>query len=473
MAIGLGQILGMGLLSQLMGGFGGKKEERPPQQGLQQGVMDVAKLQALKQQQGQGNNRQQGFGGIGGMMSGVSNQLFPGMSPEQRAQLAIGFNSMRLRPDANLATAMREKIASAQAQKQKQQGIEKAVNYLSSLSSSKEFPNGRTDLITLVKEGLISPAEAIQAAIKVEKPSAFMEKMAWLDANPNASNDQKQLAGITTPQSQFAEKMAWLEANPDASDEEKQLAGISMNLATSIEEYEYYKANFKGEGNPESYVDFLVSQKGGTTVNVGGGDPEGYTPFWKKLDEAYASEYIDWTSGMGADTMGNLVKVEEVLNALKNDKPLTGSVIGLMPDFVNAFINPEVTQAREAVESVVQRNLKAILGAQFTEKEGERLISRAYNPKLSPQMNAARLAILVEQMRQAVVAKNAQAEWVRANGTLMGWEGKLPHWNDFWTAVSANQVGEVVCDNQLGDKQMCYRYTGGDDLLESNWKLVE
>ena len=55
----------------------------------------------------------------------------------------------------------------------------------------------------------------------------------------------------------------------------------------------------------------------------------------------------------------------------------------------------------------------------------------------------------------------------------MGWEGKLPHWNDFWTAVSANQVGEVVCDNQLGDKQMCYRYTGGDDLLESNWKLVE
>ena len=120
MALGLGQMLGMGLLGQLMGGFGGQKEKErmkggwsPPQQGLQQGVMDAARQQA---QQGQGqvaNNQQQGFGGIGGMMSGVSNQLFQGMSPEQVARLGMGFNSMRLRPDANLAASMQSTIDNA------------------------------------------------------------------------------------------------------------------------------------------------------------------------------------------------------------------------------------------------------------------------------------------------------------------------------------------------------------------------
>ena len=134
MAIGLGQILGMGLLSQLMGSFGDKKEERPrmkggwspPQQGLQQGVMDVARQQS-QQQQGQGNNQQQGFGGIGGMMSGVSNQLFPGMNPEQRARLGMAFNSMRLRPDANLAASMQSTIDNATKKKNRNATVEALI----------------------------------------------------------------------------------------------------------------------------------------------------------------------------------------------------------------------------------------------------------------------------------------------------------------------------------------------------------
>ena len=104
------------------------------------------------------------------------------MTPSQWANTAIALNSMRLEPDPNLATAMRENIASNQKLRQKQQGIERAVKYLSAMPKSKAFPNGRTDLIALVKAELMTPAEAIQAAIKVEKPSALTEKYNKLDA---------------------------------------------------------------------------------------------------------------------------------------------------------------------------------------------------------------------------------------------------------------------------------------------------
>ena len=87
MSLGLGQILGMGLLSQFMGGGKGLLNDKEPQQPTQTAS----------------NNTNQGFGGVGGIVSGVSNQLFQGMSQEQVARLGIGFNSMRLEPDANLA----------------------------------------------------------------------------------------------------------------------------------------------------------------------------------------------------------------------------------------------------------------------------------------------------------------------------------------------------------------------------------
>ena len=71
---GLGQILKMGILGQF---FGGGQQNQQQQQ----------------QQQPNGQNQ--------------------GMNQAQWANLAIALNSMRLEPDENLATAMREKIASS------------------------------------------------------------------------------------------------------------------------------------------------------------------------------------------------------------------------------------------------------------------------------------------------------------------------------------------------------------------------
>jgi hypothetical protein len=84
----------------------------------------------------------------------------------------------------------------------------------------------------------------------------------------------------------------------------------------------------------------------------------------------------------------------------------------------------EGVNIQEMVESTVQRSLRVILGAQFTEKEGERLIARAYNPKLPPKVNADRVQRLLDQLQRAYDGKREAAAYYEANGTLQGFRGR-------------------------------------------------
>ena len=110
---------------------------------------------------------------------------------------------------------------------------------------------------------------------------------------------------------------------------------------------------------------------------------------------------------------------------------VTGPEIGLTPNVVLSTINPEAVNIRERIEETVQRNLKAVLGAQFTEKEGERLIARAFNPMLPEHMNERRLGLLIDQMEKAYLIQRDVAQYFEKNGTLTGWTGSRYTIDDF------------------------------------------
>lgn len=101
---------------------------------------------------------------------------------------------------------------------------------------------------------------------------------------------------------------------------------------------------------------------------------------------------------------------------------LTGAMIGLMPDSFNDIFNPKASEVKEAVEEVVQRNLRLVLGAQFTEKEGQRLISRAYNPRLDEKENKKRVDRLIKSIGGAMQQKQDQARYFNEKGTLKGYQ---------------------------------------------------
>ena len=165
MALGLGQMLGMGLLSQFMGGFGGDEKKKQLGGGGQQGIMDIAKLQAQQQQQGQVANNQQGF--MGGL-SGISNSMFRGMSPEQVARLGMGFNSMTLNPNAGLQSAFQSTIDNARKKTNRNATVEALIKM------------GKPNLANLVQTGAMPVATAMQLAFK-ETTGDSKGTIAWME----------------------------------------------------------------------------------------------------------------------------------------------------------------------------------------------------------------------------------------------------------------------------------------------------
>jgi hypothetical protein len=153
----------------------------------------------------------------------------------------------------------------------------------------------------------------------------------------------------------------------------------------------------------------------------------------KKADEAFGTALGKLLeSGALADARRNRGQITGVVAQLqaivdgKSDENLSGLGVGLLSEARPAMsvVNSAALQALETVEEVVQRNLRIILGAQFTEKEGNRLIARAYNPYLSEQQNLVRLRRLDESMKGQLDRKLAAIDHFTEKGTLRGFDAE-------------------------------------------------
>lgn len=149
------------------------------------------------------------------------------------------------------------------------------------------------------------------------------------------------------------------------------------------------------------------------------------------LDRTYAKDYVEFIQGGAADGQRALDELRQAHGALTSGKDtLTGPVVGsvatvpIVGKWAQDVFNPDSANTQELVESTVQRSLRPILGSQFTAQEGERLISRVYNPRLEEGVNAQRLERLITQLQRAYDQKKAAAEYYEQNHTLAGFQGK-------------------------------------------------
>tara|TARA_R110000737_G_scaffold332488_1_gene349439 strand:+ start:225 stop:1721 length:1497 start_codon:yes stop_codon:yes gene_type:complete len=165
------------------------------------------------------------------------------------------------------------------------------------------------------------------------------------------------------------------------------------------------------------------------------------TPAQQATDKAFAKDYAAIvSSGALKDIERNESQIRGVLQDLedivyngavtpegrqttKSNKSLTGFRVGAALDSSvgragMSLFNSEALQALETVEEVVQRNLRVILGAQFTQEEGKRLIARAYNPYLSEKQNLVRLRRLADSMKGQLDAKRAAIAHWEKTGSL-------------------------------------------------------
>lgn len=182
----------------------------------------------------------------------------------------------------------------------------------------------------------------------------------------------------------------------------------------------------------------------GVTVNIGkDGEDSGLpsTDAVKELNKKYVPDLLEWIQNGKSDSQKLISQLEAVTSVLSdpNGPNVSGPLLNLIPDSAKAF-TPDGRQAitvRENVEEVVQRNLKLILGGQFTEKEGEKLVKRAFNPALSEKENLIRVTRLLNAMKAAAAAKEQMAAHFMEFGELDKFDrNKIPSMDDFNDALS-------------------------------------
>ena len=162
----------------------------------------------------------------------------------------------------------------------------------------------------------------------------------------------------------------------------------------------------------------------------------------KMLDKTFAKNHVDTLIGANFDTQKQLQQLGVVKNRLeeriKAQKEGTGGYFDditgtrqLTPDVARRVAFPKSFDTQNLIEEVVQRNLRIILGAQFTEKEGVRLIARAYDPALDESRNLPSVQRLFDSMKKALEAKKAASVYFQQHNTLQGYRGpKVTTLND-------------------------------------------
>lgn len=145
-----------------------------------------------------------------------------------------------------------------------------------------------------------------------------------------------------------------------------------------------------------------------------------------ELAKKVAGQYSEYSAAGGrAGLESALNNLEEAAAALETGVVKTGKVTNIIPGFrsdtVQAVVNPKLLEVRTQAQAALNKVLRATLGAQFTEKEGERILNQIWDDKLKPQVNAKKIRAKIEELRDNV--NDAESEFARF-GYLQAKPGK-------------------------------------------------
>jgi hypothetical protein len=153
------------------------------------------------------------------------------------------------------------------------------------------------------------------------------------------------------------------------------------------------------------------------------------SPAQKKFAEEAGKGAYSWDQGGRQTAQENIGKFGQIIQDLEQGQLDTRTLSEFVPfggDWWRSALNPTGQQGLDNVRGVIFQGLRDTLGAQFTEKEGERLVNAAYNPKLSEEQNIARLKPALARMKATFQAKEALTKHIMDGGDIRDYKGKTP-----------------------------------------------
>ena len=140
----------------------------------------------------------------------------------------------------------------------------------------------------------------------------------------------------------------------------------------------------------------------------------------KKRDEVFGAkvpEYLEKIPGQ----VQQINTLRDVLNALEDGTIETGLLQGTLPEWAGIYLFPTSVDAQNRVAGIVQQTLRETLGAQFTEREGNNLLKRAWNLSLPTEINIRNTRTLLEKAIAFTDERMAQVDWFMKHDSLDGY----------------------------------------------------
>ena len=173
------------------------------------------------------------------------------------------------------------------------------------------------------------------------------------------------------------------------------------------------------------------------------GGAETLTKGQEKMLEATAADLAPWGTGGKQQAEANLATYDKLIAGLASGDITTRGFADLTPqalgidDTLRQLINPTGQDAVDNVRRVIFQGLKDALGAQFTQREAERLVAASYNPALPEEMNIKRLQDARNVLADVIQSKNDLYQHIAQGGTMANYQGVAP------AAVLSSGINEV------------------------------
>lgn len=277
--------------------------------------------------------------------------------------------------------------------------------------------------------------------------------------------DAKRKADLKNLQDKF------IENNPDKANmiEMNRLFGFSdtskRSSTADIDNYNYYqslspedkKVYLQLKRLDEESIEGLErskkkGQQGGVVV----------PPIQMEIDKAFGKDAVDYLGGGQAQIQANIKNLNDKIRILKSGElNVSGPVIGNTPESIQSFANPAALSFIGDIRDIVFQSLREKLGAQFTEREGDRLVAAAFDQRLPEAENVKRLERLLKTIEGAASSKEAMIAHYREKGTLDGYEQKALTFDSIFDSIVAGDF------SNKSDAELKAIYNNGDDATKN------
>jgi len=171
------------------------------------------------------------------------------------------------------------------------------------------------------------------------------------------------------------------------------------------------------------------------------------TPMQTAVDKNWADDLVNWQINGSANFGKQMVQLEGAVKRLKGGEELSGPGTTFLPGITRDWFGQAGKDVQQQIQETMQSSLKEVLGGQFAQKEGEGILARVFDPTLEEGVNAQRAERLMTQLKLAADQKNKALEYYNQNGTMNGYQGKVPSEADFVAAMNFAPANVVVAPN--------------------------